>query len=1577
MLGAGFSERYEIKDRIGQGGMGEVYRAFDRTTNRDVTIKTLLDFRDAAALEQFRHECRVLASLNHSNIVDIYDIGEHQGRPYFVMPLLPGKTLGEVLQNENLPPGRVIDIICQSCRGLQAAHGKGLIHRDLKPSNIFVLPGDSVKLIDFGVAGVMDTRSTMKLKGTLLYMSPEQTELRPLTPRSDLFSLAVVTYEALAGRRPFEGTNAEQIIRAIRTELQPPISEIRPEVSESISQVVHKALAKQPSLRFSSVQEFADCLQKALHGQPIEIFDEGRIQSRLERARQAVDTGDFELASDIVSTVEAETYHPEVVRLRRKIDKSVREGKVRKHLASARQRFDVEEDELALERVQAVLELDASNPEALGLKAEIENRSRRRQIDRWVALARQHLDNHAFSHAREALDKALELDATHTEGLTLLADLERSEQDYKRIQREKSQLYQGALDAIEKGELSAALTRLEKVIEFDAIAPDTLAGEREKLYERVRSEHREVNEAYEEARTHRSEKKFREALEICDRMLAKYPGHALYSSLKLDLEADESQALSAYIAEIDQKVASEPDLEAQAKLLEQACERFPQEHRFQQRLKTVKSKSDLVKSIVLRARGYEASEKFQDAQVQWQTLRTVYPEYPGLDYEVERLEKRIDLQAQEDAKARWVDRIEQARGGGQWDGAERLVAEALEEFPEEKEFLELEQIVREGSKRAAEAHELLTEARGLIEDPADVQKGIERLRQAYQFDPRNLVISNTLYDTLVKHAQRLVDKDWKSAEPFAKEAKTIKPSDNVVSGLISLIDDRKRSESVDQIVSEARQQERAGEFETAIRTVRKALDRYPGEQRLRRLESTLAESVGASKSSPPREPFGGPGPAGDETVLMADAGQRPPDAGDETVVQPLKRAGGPKKPKPQKKQKAKPAKGDPKKPKAAKPVWIAAAAALALGAGISAVAWFALRGGSAPETPAAVSYAVSSIPAGATVRVDGRDVGLTPADVDLEPGEYRLDVALIGYASISRTVVIGPEAATSFDAALEPLPVNLRIVSDLDQSELTINGEPAAEGGEAPEVVQLDPGAHEVSLTSGRASVRFAFESDPGDMPRLAETPATTNLRAVAIGSLGDRAIIYAPDGVRAIVDGEERGVVANGSLELASLQPGVRELTLEEGSTSRTLLFEADATPSLAVFLSSDRDVGDLYISANETDVQVLIDGRRRSSSVRNGRIRVYNVPTGARRIRIVKDGYRVEPAEVSLAVNKGQIANAEFRLEKIPQIASLEISGAVAGTEVFLDGQTIGRVGADGTLQKGDVTPGRHRIELRRKGFRVKSIDQQFGSEAQIKLGAEQTGLELAEGVLAFTVTPAGAALDVDPAIIDAGAFQGQKKYEPIPTRVELQTGTYNLQVSAPGYEPWAANLQLADREVKNITVNLDRTQPGVQAQRSQVSSADPMDRWEDGADWEEKDGWYVRRGAAFVPYAADASRGTFSFTTKLPSPLMGGGRPTSWAVGYTDRANYLLFELNKGKYTKSIVLGGRTDQVEERDHGLDSKQDQKVEVVVAPGKVTIRVGGKTLDEWSIEGAGEGRFAFVVPAGKDLEIKDFSYRP
>ena len=172
-------DRYETKEILGQGGMGVVYKAFDSVIKREVAVKTLRGSSDRSALQLFQKECEVLASLSHPNIVEIFDIGEFEeegeGRPFFVMPLLPGTPLDRLIRDapHRLTPQRVVEIMSQTCRGLHAAHERGLVHRDLKPSNIFVMDDDSVKIIDFGVAHMVDSRTTMGMKGTLLYMSPE------------------------------------------------------------------------------------------------------------------------------------------------------------------------------------------------------------------------------------------------------------------------------------------------------------------------------------------------------------------------------------------------------------------------------------------------------------------------------------------------------------------------------------------------------------------------------------------------------------------------------------------------------------------------------------------------------------------------------------------------------------------------------------------------------------------------------------------------------------------------------------------------------------------------------------------------------------------------------------------------------------------------------------------------------------------------------------------------------------------------------------------------------------------------------------------------------------------------------------------------------------------------------------------------------------------------------------------------------------------------------------------------------------------------------------------------------------
>jgi serine/threonine protein kinase len=245
--------RYEIHGVLGEGGMGIVYRALDPAmNNREVAVKTIKDPQDKAVLQLFKRECGVLASLTHPNIVEIYDIGEvEEGgvrRPYFVMPLLRGVTLQDLINSSSsrLTVERSIQMIVQICKGLHAAHEHQLVHRDLKPSNLFVLSDDSVKVIDFGVAHLANHLTATGLKGTVLYMAPEQVQRKQPSALSDQFSVAVVCYEMLARRHPFSLAGREDLADAILHFKPPPVSDFNPLVSPLVSQVIHKALAKKP-----------------------------------------------------------------------------------------------------------------------------------------------------------------------------------------------------------------------------------------------------------------------------------------------------------------------------------------------------------------------------------------------------------------------------------------------------------------------------------------------------------------------------------------------------------------------------------------------------------------------------------------------------------------------------------------------------------------------------------------------------------------------------------------------------------------------------------------------------------------------------------------------------------------------------------------------------------------------------------------------------------------------------------------------------------------------------------------------------------------------------------------------------------------------------------------------------------------------------------------------------------------------------------------------------------------------------------------------------------------------------------
>jgi serine/threonine protein kinase len=845
--------RYEVREVLGQGGMGLVYRAYDSVIRREVAVKTILDMPDPASLQLFYKECDVLASMSHPNIIEIFDIGEFEEegkkKPYFVMPLLPGTTLETFIRkaSHRLTVERTVGILSQSCRGLQAAHERGLVHRDLKPSNIFVMEDDSVKIIDFGVAHMTDTHSTRAQKGTLLYMSPEQIEMKALSALSDIFSLSVVAYEALTGRHPFQRARADEIVDAIRRQVPPPASDINPAVSQSIGRVVHKGMAKQPWHRFASAREFSDSLNKALRNEPIEFFDSSRTRPRLERAAKALETGDFQFAGEILGELEAEGHIDDSINsLRHQLDSTVRRRTLTQLLDAAKARFEEEEDPLALQKLQEVLEMEPDNVSALSLKSKIESRRSEKQIDNWYRLARQHTDNHAYPHAREALQNVLQIRPEEARALQLIAEVDRQEQEYNKLRQEKVQIHRAAMDAWQKGDVSSALSKLGVVLELDRRAPDISSPEGSATYQgfynEVRSEHDAMNTAYAEARKQLAERNFSKALALCETYLAKYPNNAIFQALKYDIEEQQRQELSSFVASVDRQVESEPDLDKRVNILQEASHLHPDETHFQRALRLVKDKRDLVNSIVARAHHHEEAGAFSDALNDWEILRTIYSQYPGLKFEVERLQKRRDQQSRIEAKIRLTEQIDACLHSTDYGRALGLVEQAAAEFPNDAELAQLEMLANDGLKRAAEAHRLMTEGQELCTQNRFAD-GIKLLQAAYELDEHNSLTRAVFSNALVEQARVVAESNWHEADRMAQQAFDLNPSHPLSKTVRTLILDQKREQIVSSCLSQARKLQASGDLTGALSRIEEALAAYPREVRLTQIQETVQREL--------------------------------------------------------------------------------------------------------------------------------------------------------------------------------------------------------------------------------------------------------------------------------------------------------------------------------------------------------------------------------------------------------------------------------------------------------------------------------------------------------------------------------------------------------------------------------------------------------------------------------------------------------------------------------------------------------------------------------------------------------------
>ena len=270
--------RYEIRSKLGEGGMGEVYRARDTQLGRDVAIKILPSSysTNKDRMQRFEQEACAAGALNHPNILVIHDINAHNGAPYVVSELLDGETLRHRIAGTPLGQRRAIDYALQIANGLAAAHDKGIIHRDLKPDNIFITSDGRVKILDFGLAKLTQVDGNQPqtdiptrrvdtdpgvVMGTVGYMSPEQLKGHTVDQRSDIFSFGAILYEMLSGRRAFHRESAAETMSAILREDPPELSDTNKTVSPALGRLVNHCLEKSPQSRFHSARDVAFALE--------------------------------------------------------------------------------------------------------------------------------------------------------------------------------------------------------------------------------------------------------------------------------------------------------------------------------------------------------------------------------------------------------------------------------------------------------------------------------------------------------------------------------------------------------------------------------------------------------------------------------------------------------------------------------------------------------------------------------------------------------------------------------------------------------------------------------------------------------------------------------------------------------------------------------------------------------------------------------------------------------------------------------------------------------------------------------------------------------------------------------------------------------------------------------------------------------------------------------------------------------------------------------------------------------------------------------------------------------------------
>lgn len=625
-----------------------------------------------------------------------------------------------------------------------------------------------------------------------------------------------------------------------------------------------------------------------------------------------------------------------------------------------------------------------------------------------------------------------------------------------------------------------------------------------------------------------------------------------------------------------------------------------------------------------------------------------------------------------------------------------------------------------------------------------------------------------------------------------------------------------------------------------------------------------------------------------------------------------------------------------------------------------------------------VQVDIATTPPGAMVKVvpaatgasGGKEASCTSnCKLALAPGMYQVSAALDGFEPAAGAVTVAGKQA-SVSLTLQPQAQSVRVLTDLDQGRVVIDGGPAIDLEEGQLVMdKLVPGAHTVKVTGQNGDASFSFQTADAQMPVVTGPVTAHSMIALLVASFGKQARVVTSAGPwKLTVNGQAQSDAGPTGTDIAGFRPGVDEIVAGEGPDQRNMIENFGSAPMLTAFLKTDVNAGTLTVSAGQDDARVFLNDKEYRKHTQHGQLRVQIL--GKVTVRVAKSGFEDAPAQ-TVEVKKGAEVRLKFDLKPQPKFSSLEIRGAIAGTEVFIDQRNAGAVGADGSVVLADIQPGEHTIELRREQYTARRLQRSFHAGQTVELAGADVVLAAAGGSVRLTRNPASAT-------ITYRRNDETESHEAHGNQIELPPGSYTFSAGAPGFAEATIHVQLAAGDNREVGFNLvarAATPPPV--------AAGGMSEFEDAQGWKQDGGNWVHAGGGFVPYKLPP-KGVFTFTVAL---LKGGGTfragQIRWCVGYIDSKNYLLYEIDRKNFWAGVIEKGKRLERVKAPHNLGNQKAYTIQIEVAPDRLVQRVRAgnewKVLDTFVEPGRDftQGKFGFLIQGNDEIAISDFKFVP